>query len=172
MKTLLKVLVLVVLAGAGATAYFRYREPAARPTTTEASITRGDIIEAVASTGTLAPLRTVNIGTQVSGIVQSLHGVDFNSIVRKGEVIASLDPSLIQQQVDSAEANLAEAQIALTRDRATLETDRTNADRAEKLLADGVATASDRDAAVLQQHQDEAAVLQDEGAVVVAQSNV
>ena len=60
----------------------------------------------IAATGTLEAVTTVQVGSQVSGTIQSL-GADFNSIVKKGQVIARLDPSLFQTQVDSARANLA-----------------------------------------------------------------
>ena len=66
---------------------------------------RGDIIDTVGSTGTLQAVTTVQVGSQVSGNISWL-GADFNSIVKKGQVIARLDPSLFQAQMEQSKANL------------------------------------------------------------------
>ena len=81
-----------------------------------ATITSGDVVEFVKGTGTLTPLRSVDVGTQVSGIVKKLH-VDFNSIVKKGQLLAELDPALFQTALDSAQAMVDQAQIALDQQR-------------------------------------------------------
>ena len=99
-----------------------------RPSIVTASVTRGPIVNAIAAAGTLEAVTTVQVGSQVSGTIQSL-GADFNSIVRKGQVIARLDPSLFQTQVDSARANLASAQADLQRAQVTLATRRLKATR-------------------------------------------
>ncbi len=70
-----------------------------------APVTRGDIIDTVGATGTLQAVTTVQVGSQVSGNISFL-GADFNSIVHKDQVIARLDPSLFQAQVEQARANL------------------------------------------------------------------
>ena len=77
-------------------------------------VTRGDVVDAVAATGTLQAVETVDVGTQVSGIVQELYA-DFNSIVSKGQVIARLDPSLIQTQIEQQEANVTRSEADLDR---------------------------------------------------------
>ena len=61
------------------------------PTVTTRRSRRGDIVDSVGATGTLEAVETVDVGTQVSGIVQELYA-DFNDIVKKGQVIARLDP--------------------------------------------------------------------------------
>lgn len=81
-------------------------------------ITRGDIITAVTATGTVNAVTSVNVGTQVSGRITKLF-VDYNSPVKKGEVIALIDPALFQAQVDQARANLANAKANLDRAAAT-----------------------------------------------------
>jgi HlyD family secretion protein len=90
----------------------RERHPSEPVQVTTAAVTRGPIVRRVIAVGTLQALRTVDIGAQVSGTVQSL-SADFNSIVRKDEVIAKLDPALF-------EASLREAQAGLQRSRASL----------------------------------------------------
>ena len=77
-------------------------------------VSRGDIVQSVTATGTLEAVNTVEVGSQVSGTVESLHA-DFNSLVRKGEIIARLDPSLFDTQVQQARANLVKSQADLQR---------------------------------------------------------
>lgn len=76
-------------------------------------IDRGPITQVVMATGTLQPVTTVNIGTQVSGTV-SERLVDFNDRVTKGQVLLKLDPALIQARIRQAKAQLASAEASLT----------------------------------------------------------
>jgi HlyD family secretion protein len=134
-------------------------------------VTEGDITEAAIATGTLSALRTVDIGTEVSGTVQKLD-VDFNSIVHKGEVIAELDPALFQQDLDSAEAAKDRAQIDLEEEQATLEVDQHNLERVEALRTQDIETQQDREQAELQVKEDQAVIKQDEAAVAIANANI
>src|ERR1051326_2144785 len=70
-----------------------------------ATIDRGDIRTSVNATGTVQAITTVQVGSQVSGTISWL-GADFNSRVKKGQVIARLDPATFQAQVDNAQAAL------------------------------------------------------------------
>src|SRR6266849_8982948 len=103
MKRALIVLLIIAAIGAGAGAIY-VRRGGAEPQINTSPVTRGDIIDTVGSTGTLQAVTTVQVGSQVSGNIAWL-GADFNSIVKKGQVIARLDPSLFQAQVDQANAN-------------------------------------------------------------------
>jgi HlyD family secretion protein len=94
-----------VLGAAGGFGYRQYAAGEARPAITTGAVTRGDVVVAVDATGTLQALTTVQVGTQVSGTIKALHA-DFNSRVRKGQVIAELEPSLFQTQVDQARASI------------------------------------------------------------------
>jgi HlyD family secretion protein len=94
-----------VALGAGVWMFHR-RSGADAPTVRTAAVTVGDIRETVRASGVLEGVTTVAVGTQVSGVVSWL-GADFNSVVRKGQVIARLDPSLLQTQVEQARANKA-----------------------------------------------------------------
>src|SRR5512135_1181603 len=69
-------------------------------------VSAGDIVRDVAATGTLQPVETVQVGTEVSGNISELDA-DFNSLVHKGQVIARLDPSLVQQEIEQARSTLA-----------------------------------------------------------------
>ena len=71
-------------------------------------VTRGDIVTVVAATGTVNAVTTVEVGSEVTGAIESL-GADFNDIVRKGEVLARLDPAVYQTTLDQAKAALQSA---------------------------------------------------------------
>ncbi len=73
---------------------------------------RGEIVQIISANGTVNPVVMVNVGTQVSGTLQKIH-VDFNAQVREGQILAELDPRLLQAQVDQDEANLASGQANL-----------------------------------------------------------
>src|SRR5512145_1521096 len=66
-------------------------------------VTRGSIVSVVSASGTVEAVTTVQVGSQISGSVQALYA-DFNSVVKKGQVIARLDPSLVQSDIDQARA--------------------------------------------------------------------
>ena len=68
-------------------------------------ITRGDLRQVVTATGEIQPVNTVNVGSQVSGTIDNLY-VDFNSTVQKGDVLLTIEPSVLQASVDEAKASL------------------------------------------------------------------
>ncbi len=84
-----------------------------------AKVERGNLRNTVTATGTLQAVTTVQVGSQVSGTIAALYA-DYNSIVKKGQVIAQLDPSLTKAQVDQARANLQQAQAGLQQARAAV----------------------------------------------------
>ena len=104
------VVVVAVLAAAG---WFLLRKPAESTTTalTLATVKRGDIISNVSATGSLSPTVTVQVGSQVSGTIQQIY-VDFNSTVKKGDLIAQIDPALFKASLAEAEANVKSAEAA------------------------------------------------------------
>ena len=107
MKRAISVLLLVAAVGAGAGAYYIRRGGPELQVQT-APLARGDIIDAVAATGTLQAVISVTVGSQVSGNIAWL-GADFNSIVHKDQVIAKIDPTLFEGQVAQTTATLANA---------------------------------------------------------------
>ena len=112
----------------------------ATPKVTTVEVTRGDLVQAVSATGSLEAVTTVNVGSQVSGIVQTLYA-DFNDLVRKGQTLARLDPSLFQTQVEQAEANLIRAEadverLKVARDAAKLALERTVTLAGKRLVSD------------------------------------
>src|SRR6266404_5940359 len=100
MKRAIIVLLIILAIGAGAGAYYYTRNGNEIQVNTSA-VSRGDLIDSVGATGTLQAVTTVQVGSQVSGNISFL-GADFNSIVKKGQVVAKVDPSLFQAQVEQA----------------------------------------------------------------------
>ena len=82
-----------------------------------AKVERQNIRTSVTATGTIEPVTSVTVGTQVSGIVSKLY-VDYNSVVKKGQVIAELDKTNLISELNTAKANLASAQSTLTYEQA------------------------------------------------------
>lgn len=75
-------------------------------------VEKGDVSQRVTAFGSLQPVQKVTVGSQVSGIIEALY-VDFNSIVKKGDIIARIDPSTFEAQVNSAKAELEAAKASL-----------------------------------------------------------
>jgi HlyD family secretion protein len=124
------VLAIVMVSGA---AYYR-TTAAAEPQLVFAVVTRGSVVETVDATGALEAVTTVQVGTQVSGTIKALYA-DYNSQVRKGQVIAQLEPSLFQTQVDQARATLARLQSEVDRAGVQLEDSEHKLRRARELAA-------------------------------------
>lgn len=119
-----------------------------------ARVDRGDLRNTVSATGTLQAVRTVQVGSQVSGIIAALHA-DFNSTVRKGQVVAQLDPSILQAQVASQRANVEQARAGLADARAKVQV----AQSAVQTQKAGVSGASANQAALKAQRDDAASFL-------------
>jgi HlyD family secretion protein len=102
---------LLVVAAAGVGLFFLIGsrgKPAAKYRT--AVIDKGDVTQTVTATGAVSAVTTVKVGSQVSGIISKLY-VDFNSQVKKGALLAELDPTPFQEKVNAAEAALQKAQV-------------------------------------------------------------
>jgi HlyD family secretion protein len=133
-KRLVLVLVAVTAVTASVAAYYRTTASSAAPAFMTVPASRGDVVETVEATGTLQAVTTVQVGTQVSGTIQSLHA-DYNTRVRKGQVIARLDPSLLQAQVEQAQATVVRLEADVERSRVTLEDAQVKLRRARDLFA-------------------------------------
>jgi HlyD family secretion protein len=147
----------VLLAGAAVALYSFMTVGAEAPTITTAQVTRGEIVQTIAASGTLEAVTTVQVGTQVSGTVKDL-AADFNDLVRKGQLLARLDPSLLQAQVDQADASLVKAQADADRSRVALESARATLARTSALSARKLIPATDLDAASIDVRTAEAQV--------------
>lgn len=110
--TIIFIIILAVL-GAAAAWYFGYSKKEKQVSLITVRPQYGPISLSVTATGTIQPVDTVAVGTQVSGTISKIF-VDFNSVVKKGEMLAQLDQSLFLAQVQQFQANLQQAQSNLT----------------------------------------------------------
>lgn len=99
----------------------------------QAKLERGNLTQRINATGAVSPVVQVAVGTQVSGVISALY-VDFNSIVKKGQLIAQIDPTIWETQLKDAEAGLDRARA--TMDDAKRQFERAKRLAAEKLLSD------------------------------------
>ena len=169
-KTLFLVTAVAVI-GAGAYGYYQYTQKPVAPTITTARVTRGDLAETVGATGALQAVTTVQVGTQVSGTIQELNA-DFNSLVRKGQVLARLDPSLIQSQIEQARANLIRAEADLERLRVALDDARTKLVRARELSEKKLIAQTELEAAEVTVRSSEAQLRSQEAGVTQSQASL
>src|ERR1043165_8306352 len=129
-----------------------------------AKVERGNLRNTVTATGALQAVTTVQVGSQASGTISALYA-DYNSVVKKGQVIAQLDPSVSKAQVEQAKANLQQAQASLQQAKAAVANSRagiTDA-QAKNLAAKSTVqnnqagvSASEANVAVLKAQQDDA----------------
>lgn len=129
-----------------------------------ATVTRGAITQAVTATGTLNPVVTVQVGSQVSGNIAKLFA-DFNSQVKASQVVAQIDPVIFQATVTQGEGDLASAQAAL-------ELAHANMVRTEELVKKQNSTRADLDQATATLHQAEANVKIKQGALDKAKADL
>jgi HlyD family secretion protein len=99
--------------------YFRINASTEQPALATAGVSRGDVVETVEATGTVQPVDLVEVGSQVTGSIQSL-GADFNDRVEAGQVLARLDPASLQAQVDQAAATVTRLSAEVNRAQVTL----------------------------------------------------
>ena len=172
MKKSLLVLLFVLLAAAGAIGgYYRYGRTVEPPKVTTLPVSRGDVIESVGATGTLEAVTTVQVGTQVSGTIKTLNA-DYNSIVRKGQIIAELEPSLFETQVAQGRANLVRAQADVQRLRVGLEDAQTKLKRTKDLAARNLVPLMELETAETTVHAADAQLKSAEAQVVQAQASL
>lgn len=111
-----------------------------------AKVEQGTITASVSATGKVNAKVTVQVGSQVSGTIQKLFA-DFNSQVKKGEVIAQIDPALLGAQVEQAKAKLANDEANVEKAQVVLADAKRNLRRMESLLGQNLISQSDKDAA-------------------------
>ncbi len=134
-----RVVMLVVLAAA-IFGYVRWRKahPPPKPARfmTE-EVSTGDVIETIQSTGTVQPVTQVQVGAQVSGRI-ARRFVDFNSVVKKGDLLAEIDPAILSTAATADSARVESAKAAVAGDEAAVELAKTNYERAVLLRSQGL----------------------------------
>lgn len=151
-------LVLLVVGAAGG-GYYWYTTRSVHSTVDykTAALSRGDIVQSVTANGQLTPVMSVQVGSQISGIIKDIK-VDFNSQVTSNQVIAQIDPSTYQQNIAQAEADLASAMAAL-------EFAQLSSKRALELRKNELISTSELEKAQVDLHQAEAVVKMREAAL-------
>jgi HlyD family secretion protein len=129
-----------------------------------AVVERGEITTTVNATGTVSAVTTVDVGSQVSGRIAALYA-DFNSVVKKGQIIAQLDSTFLSAQVQAALANEEKAE-------AVVREDQRNLDRTQKLFQTNLASEADRDAVLAAYESDVAGEKQTQAALESAKTNL
>jgi len=169
MKKYLVILAGLILTG-GIVGYFYYKR-APEVSYKSAKIERGTIVSTVAATGNLSAVTTVQVGTQVSGTIQKLY-VDFNSLVKKGQAIAEIDPSLFNASVAQSQGNYLSAEANLQKAKVTLVDAVRTFNRYKKMLADGIISQGDYDATETAVQSSAAAVKAAEGALAQSRGSL
>ena len=133
-------------------------------------VTRGSVSETVSATGDVSALVTVSVGSQVSGIVDKLY-VDFNSPVKKGQLLATLDPRLFQAALQKADATLASAKAGVEKAQAALADSDRLVGRDRELLQGGLIARADLDTAVATRDGNAASLTAAKAAVLQASAD-
>ena len=138
-----KILIIVGILAAAALAWFLLAGGKNKQTVTfeKAKVEKTMIQSTITATGTIEPVTSVTVGTQVSGIVSKLY-VDYNSVVRKGQVIAELDKTNLASELKTQQANLSSAQ-------STLNYEQANYNRYKELFEKGLVSANEYESARL-----------------------
>jgi HlyD family secretion protein len=138
------ILVASLMAGAGCTKHH------AGTSLETATVKRGNLTQKITATGLISAVKSVDVGSQISGRIQTLFA-DYNSIVTNGQIVAQIDPALYKANVHQSQGNLDNAKAAL-------ELARVNEAREKTLLDDKLVSQSDHDQTIAALHQAEASV--------------
>ncbi|HEY2030765.1 MAG TPA: efflux RND transporter periplasmic adaptor subunit [Myxococcales bacterium] len=144
------------------------RKPAAAFRTED--VTRGPVSEIVNATGDVSAIISVNVGSQDSGIIEKLY-VDFNSKVKKGDLLATLDPRLFKAAVEHAQANYASALANVEKAQAAYDDSVRIARRDEELRKSNLIAQADLDTAVATRDGNKAALAAAKAAVLQAKAD-
>ena len=171
MKKLLVLLVLLAGAAAAAYYYFDVGKPPDRGEVSRAAVSTGPIVQSVRAVGTLQPIRQVRIGSQVSGTVKALY-VDFNTVVKAGQVIAEVDPAPFDMQVAVQKANIARQETDIGRQKVQLANAEVNQTRAQQSYDKGLLSLQQLETAALQVKTFASQILSAEKMLVQAQAQL
>jgi HlyD family secretion protein len=169
-RKLALVLIVIAIGVFGYKKFFSVSSPEAGQYRTEA-LQRSDLSSSISATGTLGATATVEVGTQVSGTLQSVE-VDFNDNVEPGQVIARIDPSTFQARVSQAQAALASAQANLAEARASAVNAQKDFLRKSQLAEKQLVSRTDRDLAAAQRDQAQARVMSAQAQIQQQVANV
>ena len=166
MKKVIKfiVIVLLLLLAAWAIWFFAFRKKEQVIVVKTEKVKHGDIAQTVTAIGTIQPVDTVAVGTQVSGTIKTLYA-DFNSVVKKGQLLAVLDQTLFEASVNQNKANLSQAQSQLVYQQGNFE-------RQNQLYGVGAISKADYDNALYSLNSAKASVKNAEAQLQSSQKNL
>lgn len=144
MKKIIIAVVAFIAVGTGL--FFAFHSDKNSPKFITEKITRGNVKSTVSATGTVNAVTTVQVGTQVSGTIKQLF-VDYNSPVKKGQLLAQIDPAVFEAQVGQARANLMSAKAAMEKAQVALRDTKITYERNKTLFAKNYIAKSDLDTA-------------------------
>ena len=162
MKKIVLSSLLVLAAVAVGIFFYVKRSPA--PAYKTVKVEKGAIVSTVTATGNLNAVVTVQVGTQVSGTIQKLF-VDYNSVVKKGQTIAQIDPAIFSSQVEQSRGSYQNALANLRKAKADVVDARRTLERNRQLVKDGVVSQADFDSAEIKYEDTRAGVKASEGSV-------
>lgn len=164
MRKIIFISLIVVLATAGGWYYWSSDSGSEKIEYRIEKVTKGEIQVVVTATGTLSAVRTVQVGSQVSGILSKIN-VDFNDKVTKGMIVAQIDPTFL-------EASVRDAQASLQRARAQLNKSKRSYERIKSLMKKDLASEADYDAALTEYESSQAGYKQTEAQLERAKINL
>src|SRR5688572_14990615 len=153
MKRLVSVIIVALLAGVGVWGYFYAQSRGNAPKYRTGRVERGPLTAAVSASGNLAAVTTVHVGSQVSGQVKELFA-DSNSLVKRNQVIARIDPAIFEAKVNQARAEVGSAQAAVLNQSAQVERARADVENARAALAEARAQTAKSQVAVAEAARD------------------
>ena len=155
-----------------AVAAFYFLRPAREPVKyLTAPVTRGPIVRVVTATGAVNPVTTVEVGCNVSGPIQDIYA-DYNSPVKKDQLIAKIDPRPYQVKVDESRAGLSNSKAQLTKDEADMAYKKLAAERNTAMVKEGAVSQDTVDNSVSAYHQAVAQVALDKANIEQHQANL
>ena len=168
----------IAVAIGGGMAWAATHRPVPPPRYVTAQVVVGDVSERVQATGTVQPLLQVTVGAQVNGRVTQVL-VDYNSVVKKGDVLAEIDPLIYGTQVSAQQANLAAQKAQLEQAKASAASTKAQREiahvvfeRTQKLYAQNLSSAADLDSARGNYEAAQAQAAASEAAVLSAQASI
>ncbi len=171
------VLVAIAVTGYFATRYYSVNKSKESRYRT-APVERGDVVQTVRATGTIQPIRLVQVGTQVNGPIRKLY-VDYNSQVKAGDLVAQIDPTTYEARLAQDQANLIQSQANVEQTKVKLNQAEKELERANKLTAREMISQADldtavaaRDALLAQLKVVQAAVAQAEASLRLSKANL
>src|SRR5213593_2792363 len=153
MKRLVSLVVVAMLVGGAVWGYFYAQSRGSVPKYRVARVERGPLTAAVSATGNLNAVITVQVGSQVSGQIKELM-VDFNSIVKKNQIIARIDPDIFLAKVNQAKADLESSRATVLNQEAQIERARADVENARAALAEAKAQTAKAQVAVVDAKRD------------------